>query len=120
VFQEACVRSINEVLSKHGSPPGDFEMALSGVERLTRAVRIQGKDYVISVSPDHVLMHSADGRSAYECYLKHELSTPESLISGFASRLDRYIGGGSWAGPDEEGLLDRILNKLRRFRTTSG
>jgi hypothetical protein len=44
------------------------------------------------------------GKYLFESYMSEEFESEEALREGFAARLDRYLGGGEWAGPDEPGF----------------
>jgi hypothetical protein len=55
------------------------------------------------------------GERYFECYMQEEFVSEQALIEGFAVRLDRYLSGGPWAGPDEKGLPDVIKEKVSRL-----
>ena len=72
-----------------------------------------GVVHVIEIYADTAVMVS--GPYIYEVYMKDEFQTEASFIEGFATRLDRYLIGGSWAGPDEHSRFQTAWNSLRRL-----
>jgi len=115
-FKETCVARLNQVLYAHGFTDGAFEDDPEGLQYLRRAIHHAGRDYRIEVYDGLVVMHAVNGGYRYECYLREEFASGEAQIEGFARRLDRFLGGGAWEGPDEgDSLVDELIAWLRRF-----
>ncbi|HKI00414.1 MAG TPA: hypothetical protein VKK31_00395 [Thermoanaerobaculia bacterium] len=116
-FQQACIQRIEEVFSRHHLEAPSFMQGEGSSGWYWATFSLKGQEHRIEVYPDIVVMHR--GESYFECYMDEEWKSEEALIEGFAIRLDRYLSGGSWAGPDEKGLPDLIKQKvekvLRRF-----
>ena len=75
---------------------------------------LQGEIYRIEIYADAVNMRQ--GEQLFECYLRRELASDESLIAGFCARRRRYLGGGPWKGPDEKELVEfRIWRAFRNL-----
>ena len=112
-FKETAVKRLNQVLSAHGITEGAFEEA--GPDHLRRFVRHKGEEFVIGVTTGMVVMESRDGRCRYEPQLRQEFSSGQAMIEGFATRLDRLLGGGPWELPDEvDSLVDKLIALGRR------
>lgn len=75
----------------------------------------EGEDHRIEIYRDEVVMHQGD--RLFEPYMPREFESNEAQIRGFCERLDRYLSGGDWEGPDEVGPLGRFL---KRFLTMVG
>jgi hypothetical protein len=74
-----------------------------------------GKTHTLEVCRDQVTMHA--GPLLFECYMKAEWSSEDAYITGFATRLSRYLGGGKWEGQNER-LSDQIRTTLRHWNKT--
>jgi hypothetical protein len=118
-FQQGCLRRIGEVFARHHLEEPSFIRGEGSSGWYWANFSFNGEEHRIEVYPDIVVMHR--GESYFECYMDEEWKSKEALIEGFATRLDRYLSGGPWAGPDEKGLPDSIKERigqvLRRVRT---
>ena len=110
-FQKDCIQRIGEVFSRHHLEPPTFVRGEGSSGWYWAIFSLNAQEHRIEVYPNIVVMHR--GESYFECYMDEEWKSEEALIEGFATRLDRYLSGGSWAGPDEKGLPDVIKNKVR-------
>ncbi len=73
----------------------------------------RGQIHKIEVYDDDVVMLA--GKSLFECYMRDEWQNEDTLISGFTTRLTRYLSGGSWEGPNEERLPYKIGAAFKRL-----
>lgn len=119
VFQRACIQKIGEVFSRQGLDAPPFVRGEGSSGWYWATFSLNGQEHRIEVYPDIVVMHR--GESYFECYMDEEWASEEALIQGFATRLDRYLSGGPWAGPDEKGFPDVLKEKVRKIaRRISG
>lgn len=105
-FQESCAARIREVLARHGYDDVSFEYVTNGLPRYVAEIDVQGKPHEIEVYETRPVMLS--GKQLFEPYMPEEFESQESLLDGFATRLDRYLGGGGWEGPDEPGFWQAV------------
>lgn len=110
LFQELAVKRLTEVLVKHGKAQVGFRYVTQGFPHFSVDIDFQGKVHNIAVFENDLAMYEND--SLFECYMPEEFKSELTLIEGFASRLDRYLSGGPWEGPDEKGLPDLIKEKV--------
>lgn len=110
-FQLRCVQRLSEVLAKHDQVNRNFRHFTNGLDRFVATVIVDGRAHEIGVYADSVTMWEDD--KLFECYMPEEFTSESALIEGFATRLDRYLSGGPWEGPDEKGLLDLIKEKVK-------
>lgn len=112
-FRERCRARLVGVFAGLGLQLPRFREVRGERPSLTAQFEHQGRSHDIEIYADDVVM--LEGKSLYECYLRREYRNDESLIEGFASRLSRYLTGGSWAGPDEQGWPEKVADGLRRL-----
>lgn len=105
-FQESCVSSIREVLARHGYGDVKFEYVTGDLPCYVAELEFQGNQHEIEVYEDGPVMLS--GKQLFESYMPEEFESEEAFREGFAMRLDRYLGGGDWAGPDEPGFWQAV------------
>lgn len=110
VFQRLCIRRIGEILASHGLQTPTFQRQDRGW--FLGEFRFRERAYRIEVYGDMVVMH--EGRYYYEPYMREEFKSDQTLVDGFATRLDRLLSGGQWEGPDE-GMLSAIKVKLTKL-----
>jgi hypothetical protein len=111
-FQRVCLQRIAEVFSTHHLEEPSFVRGEGSSGWYWATFLFDGQEHRIEVYPDNVVMHR--GESHFECYMDEEWKSEEALIEGFATRLDRYLSGGPWGGPDEKGLPDLIMERVGR------
>ena len=73
-----------------------------------------GKTHSVLIRPADVQMEQ--GPQLFEPYNWRAGWPLESLIDEFIVRLDRYLDGGTWEGPPEDGLAYRAHRRLRPGR----
>ena len=112
-FQKGCIQRIQEVFSRHALDAPSFVPGEGSSGWYWATFSRNGQEHRIEVYPDIVVMHR--GESYFECYMDEEWTSEEALIQGFATRLDRYLSGGPWAGPDEKGFPDALKEKVRKI-----
>ncbi|MCI0423968.1 MAG: hypothetical protein L0312_32945 [Acidobacteria bacterium] len=112
-FQRRCHDRVLQVFKELGLPRPVFRDMSGERPSLTAGFEHRGKTHSIEIYSDDVVM--IEGESLYECYLRSEFRSEESWIEGFASRLSRYLSGGDWAGPDEEGWPEKAAEGLKRL-----
>jgi hypothetical protein len=112
-FQQACIQRIGEVFSRHHLETPPFIRGEGSAGWYWATFSLEGQEHRIEVYPDIVVMHRDE--SYFECYMDEEWKSEEALIEGFATRLDRYLSGGPWAGPDEKGWPDLLKERVRRI-----
>lgn len=110
-FQKTCIQRIGEVFSRHHIETPQFVRGEGSSGWYQATFPLNGQEHRIEVYPDIVVMHR--GESYFECYMDEEWKSEDALIEGFATRLDRYLSGGPWAGPDEKGLPDILRDKMK-------
>lgn len=110
-FQEACIRRVREVLIDHGLQEPLFHCEGGKSVYCSTLFKFRELAHLLEVYEDIVVMHQ--GEQYFECYMPEELKSDAALIEGFAARLDRYLSGGPWEGPDEKGLPDLIKEKVK-------
>lgn len=113
IFQELAVQRLTEVLVKHGKSEAGFRYVTQGFPHFSTDFDFKGKMHNIAVFVNDVTMYEDD--SLFECYMPEEFKSESALIEGFTNRLDRYLSGGPWEGPDEKGFLDLIKEKVKTF-----
>lgn len=111
-FQQTCILRIQEVFSRHKLEVPLFIPGEGSFGWYWATFSLEGQEHRIEVYPDIVVMHR--GESYFECYMDEEWKSEEALIAGFATRLDRYLSGGPWAGPGEKGLPDLVKERIGR------
>lgn len=101
------------MLSKHGYGDVSFDYVVGDLASYTARIDFKGRQHKIEVYEDGPVMLS--GEQLFEPYLREEFDSEEALREGFATRLDRYLGGGEWEGPDEPSLWESVKLSLRRL-----
>lgn len=114
-FQRECARRLDETIAEHGLGRPTWSLKTDGRHRLEGHFEFEGKAYRIEIYSDVVVMHQDDDRRYFESYMPEEFRSESSLIEGFASRLDRFLSGGDWAGPDEKGSAGSIKAGFKRL-----
>lgn len=63
---------------------------------------------------DNITMTCGD--RLFECFLAREFTSSDTLVEGFAGRLDRFLKGGSWEEADERhpGPIVRYFQRVFR------
>lgn len=112
-FQQTCIQRLGEVFSRHDLDAPSFVRGEGSSGWYWATFSLNGQEHRIEVYPDIVVMHR--GESYFECYMDEEWKSEETLVEGFATRLDRYLSGGPWAGPDEKGFPETLKEKARRI-----
>lgn len=105
-FQKSCVARIREVLARRGYGDVHFKYVANGLTYYVAEIDFQGRQHEIEVYEDGPVMHS--GKYLFEPYMHAEFESEGALREGFATRLDRYLGGGDWAGLDEPGFWQAV------------
>ncbi len=100
-----------EVLSKHSLDHVRFDHRSNGLEWFAADFVLNGREHTIGVYDDDVTM-TAESR-LFECYLRREYLSEATLVDGFSARLTRYLSGGPWDDPDEQGVLELIKGKMK-------
>ncbi len=111
-YQAACVERLLEVLRRNGYAEVRFEYRSDGLPRYVARFELQGKEHQIEVYDNGPVM--TRGEQLFESYMPREYESEEALREGFAARLDRYLSGGEWAGPDEPGLWESVKRSLAK------
>jgi hypothetical protein len=108
-FQEICIPRIVGILQGHGI---DARLTLGegSPTWYWTTFLINAREHRIEIYSDIAVMHQDD--RYFECYMPEEFENGSTLIEGFATRLDRYLSGGPWEGPDEKGLPDDIKGRI--------
>lgn len=112
-FQASCVERIRGVLAEHGYADVTFVRRTDGRFRWVASFVFQGKRHKIEVYEDGPVMLC--GKQLFEPYQPEEFQDKQALREGFATRLDRYLSGGSWEGPDEAGVWESLKASLKRI-----
>jgi hypothetical protein len=112
-FQQACARRVISVLSTHGINAPVLHYQRGAKEAFWLEFTLRGEECVLAIYEDEVNMFH--GKALLEPYMHAEFRTDETLIEGFASRLDRYLGGGPWAGPEEKSFSQAVQSKIANF-----
>jgi hypothetical protein len=115
-FQMECRDLLEGILRRHAIQNDGF--AIQGCENvwLRADFQFRGRPHRIELSHDMVVMWAGENtEQLFEPYMSAEFKTDRTLAEGFAARLDRYLGGGEWAGPDEGGIWELLRSKLRRL-----
>jgi hypothetical protein len=114
-FQTASQSLLREVLDRHGVRYEGFNVEDRDKQPWLRAeFHFQELPHRIELSKDMVVMWAGDAEERlFEPYLASEFKSERALAEGFARRLDRYLGGGDWAGPEELGLWDSLRSWLQ-------
>ncbi len=115
VFQETCARRVAEVLSRHGFASTIFVAGEGTSSWYWTAFQFHQKEHRIEIYPKIVVMHQDEDQLYFECYMNDEFESEAALIKGFSTRLDRYLGGGTWEGPEEKGFLEVVKGKIERL-----
>lgn len=111
-FLESAQRAVSFVLRRHGIDP-DFKTQIhNGKSWLSHSFVRNGQRYRIEIYEDSVVMHQGD--RLFEPYMTQEFESDQAQIQGFCERLDRYLGGGDWEGPNEDGPVIRFFRRLFR------
>jgi len=114
-FQKVAKKAIVDVLRERGIPQAFMEAEdADGKPWMSCVFQWSGREYEIEIFQDSVVMTS--GKELFEPYMPREFSSADAQIIGFTTRLDRYLSGGDWEGPDEEGFVERCLKAFRRRR----
>jgi hypothetical protein len=114
-FQLHCVDHVRSVLARNGISYSGFEVEGESDPWVKAEFSFQGKPHLVQITSDMVVMWAGENaEDLYEPYMSSEFKTGRALIEGFANRLDRYLGGGPWAGPDEPGFLDFLWSGIKR------
>lgn len=109
--QQRYRNEIEGVFAKLGLQPPAFHLVdNSGV--LVGEFRHNGRLYQIEIQSGNVVM--VGGEQLFECYLRSEFRDEQSLINGFAARLERYLSAGLWRHPDERGLSDWLRDAVKK------
>lgn len=111
-FIEVACPLVEAVLTKHGFPI-DGQTLGTGDQRFVRyAFSYGGAPHVIEIATDSPWMYSR--AMTFESYMPSEWQDSATLAQGFASRLDRYLSGGTWGDEREEISIGRRLKRLFR------
>lgn len=113
-FRSNSRERIFSVFSSVGTVAPTFDDS-PGERYLIGQFELRQVPHTIEIYDDTIVMHA--GKHLFECYMPEEYRTEESYISGFASRLGRYLRGEEWAGPTERtigGLIRHSLSRLMR------
>lgn len=110
--QAACVETLLEVLRRNGYADVRFEYQSDGLPRYVARFEFQGREHQLEVYDSGPVMTS--GAQLFESYMPGEYESEEALREGFAARLNRYLSGGEWAGPDEPGLWESVKRSLAK------
>lgn len=111
-FQGLCGERLSQVMLRHGRDVS-FKHVNGDPGPIAVVFEFDGRTHEIGIYEDTVNMR--EGKSLFECYMTEEFESELALIEGFATRLDRYLSGGPWEGPDETGLPDLIKGSVKRF-----
>lgn len=110
-FQMTAEETIYEVLRRHGIDCAFLPYGyLEGAPSFAASFSCEGQEHRIELYGDSMVMLA--GESLFEVYMPAEFKTERAYVMGFAERLDRYLSGGDWAGPDEAGAVEKWLRKL--------
>jgi hypothetical protein len=112
-FQLNCAQRVLEVFSSHGAFTPDFVLGEGSPHWYWSSFRFRQELHRIEIYPKIVVMHQGD--RYFECYLAQELVNEQTLIDGFATRLNRYLSGGPWASTDEKNLSELVKDKVSRL-----
>lgn len=112
-FQQSCVERLQEVLATHGYNEVAFEYITRGHPYYLARLDFENRAHEIEVYEDGPVMHR--GEELFEPYMSEEFESEAALREGFATRLDRYLSGGPWEGPDEPGLWESVRRYVRRL-----
>jgi hypothetical protein len=101
------------VLAKQGYGDMGFKYVTNGLPRYVAEIDFQGRPHKIEVYETGPVMLS--GKQLFEAYMPEEFESEEALRESFAMRLDRYLGGGEWEGPDEPGFWESLKLTFKRL-----
>ena len=76
------------------------------------SITVRGQEYEIAIFLDDVVMYHED--QIFEVYLHRERKSEETLIAGFASRLNRWLEEGKWEEPDEVDFITMLKRAVKR------
>lgn len=112
-FKVRCRDRVLEVFASLGGEAPTFRALRGDLEYLSGDFQHEGRTYTIEIYDENVLVQ--EGKHRYECYLREEWVSEESLLNGFASRLTRLLSGGPWAAPGEGSFLSRVGAAIKKL-----
>jgi hypothetical protein len=120
-FQEHCMMRLTAVLRRYDIRFSDFAVGANSENWFRSDFVWGGVPYTLQLYSSMVVMFGGErGEQIFEPYLDEEFTTDRAQVEGFAARLDRFLAGGSWAGPGESrrrlGLLAKLSRLVRRLR----
>lgn len=110
---EAAIQRLQDVLAEHGYTENAFTYNTEGFPAYITDFAFCDQTHTIAIYENDILMYA--GNQLFECYMREEYKSNSKLIDGFATRLDRYLSGGPWEGPDEKSLPDAIKEKAQEL-----
>lgn len=112
-FQVACLARTLEVVQAHNIPAPRYEYVEGRLPYFLIPLSFRDQAYEIAIFMDDVVMYR--GEEMFEVYLHRERKSDETLIAGFASRLNRWLQEETWEEPDEVGFLEMLLHRMKRI-----
>ena len=112
-FQLSCVALLRRLLEKHGYGAVRFDYFPNDNPRYVAKIDVRGQQHEIEVYQTGPVMVA--GAQLFEPYMPEEFESEAALEQGFATRLERYLDGGAWEGPDELGFLGSVVKRLSKF-----
>lgn len=110
-FQVLAEEVITEILRRHGIHCSFLPYGyLDGAPSFCASFSWKGLGHKIELYGISMVMLVGD--LLFEVYMPAEFKGDQAYVGGFGERLDRYLSGGDWAGPDEAGALERRLRNL--------
>ena len=110
-FQAEAMKRLAEVLRKHKILFSDFSVNRGAKTAFFTSFTFAGEEHLLAIYDDEINM--TQGPNLFESYMPNEFKSGATLIEGFETRLNRYLGGGCWEDPAEKGLADFIKEKVK-------
>lgn len=114
-FQKKAMERVDGLLAQYGYPIPEWTFKGGKKSVVYAEVDIKDEAFMIEAWEDCVQMEADEGRRLYEIYLPEEFESKQSELEYFLIRLDRFLRGGPWAGPDETGFLESCQAFLKRL-----
>lgn len=112
LFQVRCLAATLDITKAHGLSEPRYRYVESKFPHYFMSITVRGQEYEIAIFLDDVVMYHED--QIFEVYLHRERKSEETLIAGFASRLNRWLEEGKWEEPDEVDFITMLKRAVKR------